>query len=107
MSLFWSHLWSLPSAIMRERQPKLRSPDVSPDSRALNGLICAAVVNQKFHDLLLGDPTTALQTGFNGEQFLLTAEEQELVLSIQAASLADFAAQVIGQSTHCQSSREV
>jgi hypothetical protein len=73
---------------------KLSPPDVSPDGGGLGGLICAAVVSQAFCDLLLGDPATALRIGYNGKPFLLTTEERELTLSIQATSLADLAAQL-------------
>ena len=60
----------------------------------LSRLITAAVVNQKFCNLLLTNPAMALATGYNGETFRLATEEQELILSIRATSLADFAMQL-------------
>jgi hypothetical protein len=57
----------------------------------LNRLVNAAVVSKKFCDLLLTDPAVALITGYNGESFHLTDKDRELVLSIRATSLADFA----------------
>ena len=72
-------------------------------SRAINGfspgkelsrLITAAVVNREFCDLLLADPAMAMTVGYNGEAFDVAAEEQELILSIRATSLADFASQL-------------
>jgi len=62
----------------------------------LSRLITAAVVSQKFCDLLLSDPAMALATGYGGESFSLSAEEQELILSIRATSLTDFAMQLAG-----------
>jgi hypothetical protein len=65
-----------------------------PTNGELSRLITAAVVNQKFCNLLLTNPATALATGYGGESFYLTTEEQELILSIQATTLADFATQL-------------
>ena len=65
-----------------------------PKIKELSRLISAAVVNQKFCDLLLADPALALTTGYGGEAFRLATEEQELILSIRATSLADFALQL-------------
>ena len=71
---------------------------IPPSSKKaeLSRLITAAVVSQKFCDLLLSDPAMALATGYGGESFSLSAEEQELILSIRATSLADFAMQLAG-----------
>ena len=60
----------------------------------LNQLFAAAVVNQQFCQLLLNDPRSALNQGYLGDKFNLTLEEQSLILSIQARSLADLAIQV-------------
>ncbi len=66
-----------------------------PNNKAeLSRLITAAVVNQKFCNLLLTDPALALAAGYGGESFRLGTEEQELILSIRATSLADFAMQL-------------
>ncbi len=54
----------------------------------------AAVVNRQFCDLLLANPAKAMAAGYNGEAFHLASEEQQLVLSIRATSLADFARQL-------------
>jgi dihydrodipicolinate synthase/N-acetylneuraminate lyase len=61
----------------------------------LGRLIAAAVVDQEFRDLLLINSAAALAAGCNGESFHLTPEERELVVSIRASSLVDFAAQLI------------
>ena len=60
----------------------------------LSRLITAAVVNQRFCDLLLADPRLALAGGYQGEVFHLTLEEYRLVVSVRANSLADFATQL-------------
>jgi hypothetical protein len=60
----------------------------------LSRLLTAAVVNREFCNLLLDNPTIAVEIGYNGEPFDLAAEEQELIFSIHATSLADFADQL-------------
>ena len=66
----------------------------SANVSGINQLFAAAVVNQQFCDLLLKDPQSALSQGYLGDRFQLTLEEQSLILSIQARSLAEFAKQV-------------
>lgn len=61
----------------------------------MNKLLAAAVVNKKFCNLLLTNPRAALNNGYNGETFQLEEEAQRLVLSIQAESLAEFAAHFV------------
>jgi|YelNatPaOPRAMG01_1025707.scaffolds.fasta_scaffold00211_30 hypothetical protein len=63
-------------------------------SANISRLISAAVVNQGFRQLLLSNPEKALKAGYNGEAFRLDHEEQELILSIQATSLSDFAMKI-------------
>jgi hypothetical protein len=65
-----------------------------PNGKELSRLITAAVVSQEFCHLLLTDPAVAMSTGYNGQSFQLAIEEEELVLSIRATSLADFAKQL-------------
>lgn len=69
----------------------LRSPNGSSE---LSRLIAAAIINQKFRELLLKDPLLAMEAGFNGEAFHLDPDYLELVLSIRAQSLSDFASQL-------------
>jgi hypothetical protein len=57
----------------------------------LSRLLAAAVVNPQFENLLINAPQVALQQGYQEESFLLTQEERDLVLSIHAVSLAEFA----------------
>jgi hypothetical protein len=70
------------------------SPGVSQNGGELSRLISAAVVSSEFCDLLLTDPASALAAGYDGQSFCLEAEDQELVLSIRATSLTDFALQL-------------
>lgn len=63
-------------------------------TNGLNRLITAAVVNRTFRELLLNDPSQALNEGYNSEAFSLEADEREHVLAIKASSLADLATQL-------------
>ena len=60
----------------------------------LNRLIAAAVVNQSFCQALLTNPANAL-TGYGVERFDFTLTERELILSIHATTLEEFADQVL------------
>ncbi len=64
-------------------------------SRELNRLVTAAVVSKSFCELLLHNPAEAIAAGYDGEAFLLTAEEQDLVVSTQAATLQEFVIQIL------------
>jgi hypothetical protein len=66
-------------------------------SRDLNRLLSAAVVSPRFCRLLLTDPATALEKGFNGEGFALNQDERRRVLNIRASSLQSFASQLIDE----------
>lgn len=63
-------------------------------SSGLSRVFAAAVVNRQFCDMLLQDPSIALQKGYLGESFSLSKEEQDLIISIRANSLSDLAKQV-------------
>jgi hypothetical protein len=60
----------------------------------ISRLLAAAVINPNFCTLLLKNPEQALSVGFQGEDFLFSEEERELILSIRANSLADLASQL-------------
>jgi hypothetical protein len=64
------------------------------NSSELSRVFAAAIINRQFCDMLLQHPQQALQTGYFGETFLLSKEEQDLIISIRACSLADLATQV-------------
>jgi hypothetical protein len=69
---------------------------ISPSAN-ISRLLTAAVVNQGFCKLLLSNPEQAISSGYNGEAFRLDRHEKELVLSIRANSLADFAGKVTNE----------
>jgi hypothetical protein len=62
--------------------------------KSLNQLLCAATVNARFREVLLRDPAKAIASGYFDHSFVLTKEEQDMVVGIQAQRLEDFAAQV-------------
>ena len=80
----------------RTHQPALSLvlPEQPDDRVELSRLMAAAVINPKFCSLLLNDPETALQDGFQGEDFNFSAGERDLILSIRSDSLPDLAAQL-------------
>jgi|WetSurMetagenome_2_1015567.scaffolds.fasta_scaffold485630_2 hypothetical protein len=57
-------------------------------------LIAAAVVNAEFCNLLLKDPASALEDGYQDETFSFSETEKNFIGSIQADSLSGFAAQL-------------
>jgi len=65
-------------------------------SANISRIITAAVVNQGFCKLLLSNPEKAISSGYNGEIFGLNHQEKELILSIHATSLSDFAGKLSG-----------
>jgi hypothetical protein len=82
-------------------ETEINNPLISLISRSLSDgclelshLLAAAVINPEFCRLLLDNPELALESGFQGEGFLFTEEERDLILSIRAASLADLASQL-------------
>lgn len=72
-----------------------RTTSAPPFSSSLNRLFSAAVASSRFRRLLLTDPITAVSAGYNGETFSLTADEFGHVVTIQATSLREFAAQLV------------
>ena len=82
-------------------ETKVYNPPISLISRNLSDgrlelsrLLAAAVINPEFCRQLLDNPDLALKNGFQGEDFLFTEEEREIILSIRAVSLADLASQL-------------
>ncbi len=74
------------------RQTRNRDPH---PSGGISRLLAAAVINQGFRDLLLTHPDQALAEGYHEEEFPLDFNEKNLVISIRADSLSDFALQII------------
>ena len=57
-------------------------------------ILSAAVINRKFREMLLDDPSQAVSRGFNGESFNLSSKEKSELSSLKGLSLADFASQL-------------
>ncbi len=70
-----------------------------PQSKEINRLLTAAVVNRKFCSLLLADPIQAVTSGYNGETFALTPEEVQQIRTIKASTLRDFVLQLLTKSS--------
>jgi len=81
----------------RARQTELTTQTLS-QSKEINRLLTAAVVNRKFCSLLLTDPIQAVTSGYNGETFALTPEEVQQIRSIKASTLRDFVLQLLTKS---------
>jgi hypothetical protein len=75
-----------------EKSTTIRVPRPSYDN--INRLLAAAVVSRQFCSILLNDPVRAIQDGYAGEQFTLSADEYELIIAIRSSSLTDFAEQL-------------
>ncbi|WKZ36687.1 MAG: hypothetical protein QY332_01935 [Anaerolineales bacterium] len=76
-------------------QPQIQlniAPIRTPDG--LSRIFAAAVVNRQFCQMLLQDPHNALQKGYLGETFPLSKQERDVIVSIRAETLADFARQL-------------
>lgn len=73
-----------------------------PQSKEINRLLTAAVVNRKFCSLLLSDPLQAVTNGYNGETFALTQEEVQQIRTIEAATLRDFVLQLLARSENTE-----
>ena len=54
-------------------------------------IISAAVINERFCNLLLNDPEKAINSGYSGETFEMNVEDKLLLSSIRANNLSDFA----------------
>ena len=57
-------------------------------------LLSAAVINHNFCNMLLSDPSKAINNGYSGEKFNLSKDAQEKITTIHASSLQEFAAKL-------------
>jgi hypothetical protein len=97
MLTFSTPLTTSPSATGRRpyAEQSATVSQVLANSKEINRLLTAAIVSRRFRQLLLADPPAALRIGYNGENFRLTLDEINLVQSIHATTLPDFAAQLL------------
>ncbi len=70
------------------------SEGLSAGCLEVSRLLAAAVINPGFCQLLLNKPELAIKNGFQGEVFLFTKEECEMIASIRADSLSGLAKQL-------------
>jgi hypothetical protein len=77
---------------LNKQSPTVQVP--RPGYENINRLLAAAIVSPQFRNTLLSEPGRAIQEGFAGEQFALSADEYELVTAIRSTSLTDFAEQL-------------
>jgi len=75
-----------------------------PQSKEINRLLTAAVVNRKFCTLLLTDPIQAITNGYHGEKFALTADEVQQIRSIKAFTLREFVLQLLTKNSATEKS---
>jgi hypothetical protein len=92
-SLTSSHVTAYPHD--RRSQPSVPNEKSWTGSQEISRLLTAAVVSRKFCQLLLADPLLAMRSGYNGETFQLSADEANLLSSIRATTLRDFAEQLL------------
>jgi len=78
--------------------PATDTPKVLGQSSEINRLLTAAVVSRGFRQILLANPMAALTAGYRGESFCLNAEEMRQVTAIRAASLQEFALQLLNNA---------
>ncbi len=84
---------------MSSLYPHSKPPSINPLAQRpffeeIGRIICAAIVDLQYCDWLLADPKAALSAGYNGENFNFPPELEELIYTIQARNLAEFAAQL-------------
>jgi hypothetical protein len=79
--------------------------DYRPSNDELNRLLCAAVVSKSFRSMLVANPALAASTGYQGETFNLSNEDQNWLSSMRPANLVDFAANLATYQNNAQESR--
>ena len=60
----------------------------------LHRLFAAAIVNDQFRTTLLHEPERALANGYLGQPFMLSDQEKDIIKTIRAENLTDFAQKV-------------
>ncbi|OQY35399.1 MAG: hypothetical protein B6I38_01580 [Anaerolineaceae bacterium 4572_5.1] len=95
------------TSTLRTHLPIIITTQATGPHPEMTRVLAAAVVNKQFCKTLLNDPAQALSSGYQGEKFILTDLERDLLLSIRANSLSELAGQLIstleiGASQHLQ-----
>lgn len=76
-------------------KPVNRQVDYPSCNDELNRLLSAAVVSKSFRNMLLANPEIAVASGYQGETFNLSPEDQSWLYSIRPANLVDLAANMV------------
>ena len=71
-------------------------PVVRLTRREISRLLSAAVVSRTFAKALLTNPKQALESGYQGQSFRFSSAEIEMISSIHASNLQEFAEAVTG-----------
>jgi len=71
-----------------------RPQSVRAFDREVSRLLSAAVVSRSFARTLLSDPGEALETGYQGHVFTFTDPERQILISLEAETIQEFAAEV-------------
>ncbi len=79
------------------KQDAVEPFSLSSSNPEISYLLSAAIVSKKFAKMLLQDPEIALEKGYQGRKFNVSAKEREVIMAIRAATLQEFAAGLIGQ----------
>lgn len=66
----------------------------SAERSGLHRLFAAAIVSDQFRTMLLNEPEAALAGGYLGQTFALTDQEKEIIQTVRANNLTDFAQKV-------------
>jgi len=62
--------------------------------KVINQILCAALVNKNFQNMLVADPVEAIAGGYLDHSFQLTIIEKTMLSNIKANNFEDFATQV-------------
>ena len=71
------------------------NPECTTNYCELNRLLSAAIVSTGFRNMLISNPETAIDKGYQGEKFNLNPDEYRWLVSVQATDLASFASQML------------
>jgi hypothetical protein len=75
--------------------PVMEQVDYQPSNDELNRLLSAAVVSKSFRNMLLTNPEIAVASGYQGETFNLSSDDQSWLYSFRPTSLIDLAANMV------------
>lgn len=78
-----------PRVTVRLEEPRVSS--AQPPQREISYMLSAAAVSRKFAEMLLVDRARALDVGYQGRSFQFCAADRDMILSIRAATVQEFA----------------